>query len=224
MARTTSITKRALITKANQNVVIAAAVAAFVLIFALIAGRAMITQIAYQQRVIDAKKEALATAQADLEALGSLEQSYRQFVESDPNVLSGSVSGNGELDGDNARIVLDALPSKYDFPALTTSLEELILKQGMQIQDISGTDEEAQQSGQQVSANPEPVAMPFQVQANGSYGAAKDLVGAFLRSVRPFNILGMELSGSESSMTVTIDAETYYQPEKQLSITEETVE
>lgn len=222
MARTTSITKRALITKANQNVVIAAAAAAFVLIFALVAGRAMISQIAYQQRVIDAKKEALATALADLEALDSLEQSYKQFVGSDPNVLGGSVSGEGELDGDNARLVLDALPSKYDFPALTTSLEELILRQGMQILDISGTDEEAQQ--EQVSADPQPVAMPFQVQANGNYGATQDLVSAFLRSIRPFNIQSMELSGSESSMTVTIDAETFYQPEKQLSITEEAVE
>lgn len=222
MARTTSITKRALITKANRNVVIMAAAAAFVLIFAVVAGRAMISQIAYQQRVIDAKKEALAVAEADLEALDNLEQSYGQFVASDPNVLGGSISGNGELDGDNARIVLDALPSKYDFPALTTSLEELILQQGMKIQDISGTDQEAQQ--EQVSADPAPIAMPFQVQANGSYGAVQDLVGAFLRSIRPFNVQSMEIAGSESSMTVTIDAETFYQPEKELSITEETVE
>lgn len=224
MARTTALTKRTLIVKANRNIVIATSLAAFVLIFALVAGRAMLGQIAYQQRVIDAKKEALATAQADLEALDSLETSYRQFVAANPNVLSGNVTGEGELDGDNARIVLDSLPSKYDFPALTTSLEELITGQNMQIVGISGTDEEATQSEQQASPDPVPIEMPFQIQASGSYGSVQDLVQVLRRSVRPFQIQGLEIAGSESSMNITIDAQTYYQPEKNLKIETEVVE
>lgn len=223
MVRTTALTKRVLIDKANRNTVIVTSIAAFILIFALVSGRAMVSQIAYQQRVIDAKKEALATAQQDLEALDSLEASYTEFVTGDPNVLSGSIDGKGELDGDNARIVLDALPSKYDFPALTTSLEEIMTKQGMQILSISGTDEEVAQTDQG-GPNPAPVAMPFQAQASGSYGSVQDLVRAFQRSVRPFQIQTLEISGSESSMTVDINAKTYYQPEKTLSITEEVVE
>lgn len=223
MARTTAITKRTLIVKANRNIVVATSLAAFVLIFALVAGRAMVGQIAYQQRVIDAKKEALATAQADLEALDSLEASYRQFVASNPNVLGGNATGEGELDGDNARIVLDALPSKYDFPALTTSLEELIINQNLQIIGISGTDEEADQSDE-ASPDPVPIEMPFQVQATGSYGSVQDLIEVLRRSVRPFQIQTLEIAGSESSMTITIDAQTYYQPEKNLKIETEVVE
>lgn len=222
MARTTTLTKRVLIDKANRNTVLVTSLAAFVLIFALIAGRAMVSQISYQQRVIDAKKEALATAQQDLQALDSLEASYREFVAADPNVLSGSVSGKGELDGDNARIVLDALPSRYDFPALTTSLEEIITGESMQILGISGTDQEAEQVDQG-TPNPAPAPMPFQVQASGSYRTVQDLVSAFQRSIRPFKIQTLEISGGESSMNVSINASTFYQPEKTLSITEEVV-
>lgn len=224
MARTTTLTKRTLITKANRNMVIATGLAAFFLIFALVAGRAMISQIAYQQRVIDAKKDALSTAQADLEALDSLERSYTQFVSANPNVLGGARTGSGELDGDNARIVLDALPSRYDFPALTTSLEEIILGQNMQIVGITGTDEEATQGELQSSPTPEPIALPFQVQASGSYGSVQDLISAFRRSIRPFQIQTLEISGSESNMTVTIDAQTFFQPEKNLNITTEVVQ
>lgn len=223
MARTTAITKRTLITKANRNMVVATALAAFVLVFALVAGRAMVSQIAYQQRVISAKKEALATLQADIEAVNSLELSYRQFVAGNPNALGGAINGGGEQDGDNARIVLDALPSRYDFPALTASVEELVVGQNMQILGISGTDEEATQGEEQSSPNPSPVAMPFQVQASGSYGSVQDLIGAFRRSIRPFQIETLEIAGSESSMTVTINAQTFYQPEKNLTITEEVV-
>jgi hypothetical protein len=224
MARTTAITKRTLITKANRNMVVATGLAAFVLVFALVAGRAMVNQIAYQQRVISAKKEALATLRADLEAVDSLQLSYQQFVAENPNALGGAIDGEGEQDGDNARIVLDALPSRYDFPALTTSVEELVVGQGLQILGISGTDEEATQGEEGSSPNPAPVAMPFQVQASGSYGSVQDLISAFRRSIRPFQIETLEIAGSESSMTVTINAQTFYQPEKNLTITEEVVE
>lgn len=223
MARTTAFTKRVQIDKANRSTVIVTSIAAFVLIFAIVAGRAMISQIAYQQRVIDAKKEALATAQQDLQALDSLESAYNEFATADPNVLGGSADGEGELDGDNASIVLHALPSRYDFPALTSSLEELILSQGMQIVSISGTDEEATQSD--VSGpSPQPVAMPFQARASGSYGSVQDLISAFSRSIRPFQIQSMELSGGENNMTVSIDAKTFYQPEKTLTITEKEIQ
>lgn len=223
MARTTAFTKRVQIGKANRSTVVITSLAAFVLVFAIIAGRAMISQISYQQRVIDAKKEALSTAQQDLQALDSLKSAYAEFVEADPNVLGGSLDGEGELDGDNAGIVLDALPSRYDFPALTSSLEELILSQNMSIVSIGGTDEEVTQSDQ-AGPNPQPIPIPFQVRASGSYNSVQDLVDVFARSIRPFQIQSLELSGGEDSMTVSIDASTFFQPEKVLSITEEVIE
>jgi Tfp pilus assembly protein PilO len=223
MARTTAFTKRVQIGKANRSTVVITSLAAFVLVFAIIAGRGMVNQIAYQQRVIDAKKEALATAQQDLQALDSLQAAYVEFVEADPNVLGGSLDGEGELDGDNAGIVLDALPSRYDFPALTSSLEELILSQNMNIVSIGGTDEEVAQSDQ-AGPSPQPIAIPFQVRASGSYKSVQDLVNVFARSIRPFQIQNLELSGGEDSMTVSIDASTFFQPDKVLSITEEVIE
>lgn len=223
MARTTSFTKRTLISKASSRMVIATSVAAFVVVFALVAGKSLVSQLSYQNRVISAKKEALTQLQEDLAALGTLKSSYQQFVTENPNVLAGNLDGTGELDGDNAKIVLDSLPSKYDFPALTTSLEKLITSQGLQITGIAGTDEEVIQQDKQTSTEPAPIAMPFQVQVNGSYTSIQNLVGVFQRSVRPFQIQTMELSGDESSMVVSINAQTFYQPEKSLNIKSEVV-
>lgn len=223
MARTTSFTKRSLINKANSTMVIATALAAFVLVFALVAGKSLINQAAYQNRVIDAKKEALRQLNADLEARDSLEQSYKDFVDDDPNVLGGTVAGTSDRDGDNAKLVLDALPSKYDFPALTTSLEKIIVDQNLKILGISGTDQEAAQADKQTSPNPEPIPMPFQVQVGGSYASIQSLVDVFMRSIRPFQIQTIELFGDESSMTASITAQTYYQPEKSLEIKQEVV-
>jgi hypothetical protein len=224
MARTTSFTKRSLIGKANSTMVIATSIAAFVLVFALVAGKALFSQMAYQNRVISAKKDALTQIQADLNAVDSLKSSYRDFVREDPNVLAGNPKGSGPQDGDNAKIILDALPSKYDFPALTTSLEALITGQNLQIVGISGTDEEIIQKEKQTSTDPVPIAMPFQVQVTGSYTSVQSLTDVMLRSIRPFQIQTMEFSGDENSMVVNITAQSFYQPEKSLTIESEVVQ
>jgi hypothetical protein len=223
MARTTSFTKRSLISKANSTIVIATTVAAFVLVFTLVAGKSLLNQAAYQNRVIDAKKTALERLEADLEARDQLQEAYDDFVADDPNVLAGSPDGNGEQDGDNARIVLDALPSRYDFPALTTSLERLVTSQNLKIVSISGTDQEATEGAKSLSTNPTPVAMPFQVQVNGTYEGVQNLIDVFLRSIWPFQIQTIELTGDEGNMNARIEAQTFYQAQKDLKITTEVV-
>lgn len=204
--------------------VISTSVAAFILIFALIAGKSLLGQMSYQNKVIGVKKEALNQIEANLQAVDSLKESYGDFATDDPNVLGGSISGAGPQDGDNAKIVLDALPSRYDFPALTTSLEKLIIGQNLQILGISGTDEEATQALQQASAEPVPIPIPFEVQVSGSYPSTQSLIDVLLRSIRPFQIQSIELAGDESSMITSISAQTFYQPEKTLTIKEEVVQ
>lgn len=221
MARTTAFTKRSLISKANSTMVVATTAAAFVLVFALVAGKSLLSQMAYQNRVIDAKKTALKHLKDDLNARNSLEDSYNSFTDENPNVLGGNAknSESGGKDGDNAKLVLDALPSRYDFPALTTSLEKLINDQNLKIMSISGTDEEALQAANATSPNPQPIAMPFQIQVNGSYQSVQNLVDVMQRSIRPFQIQTLELSGDQSNMIARVAAQTYYQPEKNLNIT-----
>lgn len=224
MARTTSFTKRSLISKANSSMVIATSVAAFVLVFGLVAGKALLGQMSYQNKVIDAKKEALQQIEDNLKAVDSLNDSYREFVTDNPNVLGGNPDGTGPQDGDNAKLVLDALPSRYDFPALTTSLEALVTSQNLQIMSISGVDEEATQGVQQTTSEPTAIPMPFQLQVSGAYASIQSLTDVLLRSIRPFQIQSMEIAGDENSMITSITAQSFYQPEKTLTIEEEVVQ
>lgn len=224
MARAASFTKRALISKANSTIVVAAAVAAFIVIFAGVASKSLLSQATYQNKVISAKKKALATLKSDINAVDSLKDSYKSFVDTPQNVLGGNPVGTGDQDGDNAKIVLDALPSKYDFPALATSLEKLITSQGLTIQGITGTDEELAQSANQANAIPQPVPEPFQIRVAGSFDSIKNLVSVFERSIRPIQVLKVEFSSStQGTMNATIDAQTFYQPEKSLKIRTEVV-
>jgi hypothetical protein len=148
--------------------VTATSVAAFLVVFALVASNTLVGQMLYQNRVISAKKTAKTQLVSDLSARDSLVSSYKTFVNPTTNLIGGSSTGNGPKDGDNAQLVLDALPSQYDFPALATTLEKLLTADNLQIESITGTDEELTQQNTSSSTS-SPVTMPFQFEVSGSY-------------------------------------------------------
>lgn len=215
--------KRIQIDKANLVIVTATSIAVFVTMFSLVGVRAILSQRAYQSKVIAKKEVAKKQLDENVKAVESLVTSYKQFVSGTVNVIGGSVTGAGDRDGDNAKIVLDALPSKYDFPALTSSLEKLITDNGNKITLIQGTDDEVAQQANDSSSTPKPVEMPFEVSVEGNYANIQSLIGVFERSIRPFPIQSLSITGKDSQINLDIKALTYYQPEKNLNIAKEVV-
>lgn len=222
-AKTAVSTKRILIDKANLTIVIATSVAVFIAVFSLVGIRAIWNQRNYQAAVISKKEAAKKQLQANIEAVDSLVESYKQFVSGTANVIGGSTTGTGDRDGDNAKIVLDALPSKYDFPALASSLEKLIIDNGNQITAITGTDDEINQQTADASAGQQAVKIPFEATVAGNYESIQRLISVLEKSIRPFPINTITITGQDSQINMTIDASTYYQPEKSLSIRSEEV-
>jgi hypothetical protein len=222
MAETKQSEKRQLINKANSRIVAVTSGASFVVMFCLIGSYTLLGQLTYQNRVISAKKKALTQLQQDISSTKELVSRYQAFVTGPINVLGGNPAGAGGQDGDNAKIILDALPSKYDFPALVTSLEKIFKDQGVQIESIGGTDDQIAQADSS-SSTPQPVPVPFQFSVSGNYDEIKKVVTALERSIRPMQIQTMQLTGNEKKMTLTVSAQTYYQPEKNLKIRTEVV-
>ncbi len=175
MAGNTSL-KRIQINKANTTMVIAIAVAAFVFTFSLVAGRSLLNKRSYQSKVIAGKEAAVKQLEANITASNTLAESYKTFVSSNENVIGGNPKGTGDRDGDNAKIILDALPSQYDFPALTSSVEKVLSTNGFKITAITGTDDEVAQQKTPESSTPKPVDMPFEVSVTTNVAGIKNLL------------------------------------------------
>lgn len=210
--------KRALVDRTNSTVVILVSVATFLAIFSLIATKVLMNQAAYQSRVIKEKRIAVNQLKSDVKAIEKLQKSYDLFVGTPENVIGGKPIGNGPQDGDNAKIILDALPSNYDFPALTTSLDVLLSSQQVKILSITGTDDEVTQSANQSSGTPQAVPMPFQASFSGDYEKVQNMLIAAERSIRPIQLTTLDLTGKQDNLTVVLSAQTYYQPAKQFNI------
>ncbi len=201
------------IDKANSLILIAAAITTVIVVFSLVAANSLIKQMSYQNKVISMRSKANKQLGDNIKSVAALKTSYDAFENS-----SESVIGTADK---NSKIVLDSLPSKYDFPALATSLEGLITASGSSVQGITGTDNEALAS--QNSANPEAIEIPFSISSKGNFASAQQLVTNMQRSIRPFTITALTLSGSDTTLQAKITAKTYYQPEKRLEVEQKTV-
>jgi hypothetical protein len=216
--------KRVAISKANAQMVAVVSVAAFVTIFCLFAAKAILSQTQYQARVITAKTKAHKQLQENIDTYGQLASSYKKFDSASTNIIGGSKNGPGPNDGSNSKIVLDALPSSYDFPALTSSIEKILSDSGMKVTSITGTDDELNQQRNAASPTPQPVSMPFAFTVSGAnYNAVGQLITRLQQSIRPIQIDSIDLSGGINNMTLTVNAHTYYQPAKTVSITKQVV-
>lgn len=217
-------TKRLAIDKANAQIVAAVAVAAFISIFCLVASRAVFSQNVYQSRVTTAKEKAHKQLLKNIQAFDSLVSHYQTFDSSPSNVIGGTASGTGNNDGSNSKIILDALPPVYDFPALTSSLEKILGDHGLKVTSITGTDDQLNQQKNAASPTPQAVSLPFSFSVSGvSYTSVQQLIASLQSSIRPIVIDNLTISGGASNMTTTITAHTYYQPAKNLTITKKVV-
>ena len=224
MAQMHLSTKHLQISKANARMVMIVAIAAFVTTFSLVAGQSLIKTRSYQARVIAEKEKAVTQLKANQEAVASLASSYKAFIDQPENIIEGNPAGNGDRDGDNAKIVLDALPSKYDFPALTSSIEKMLADQNYRIESITGTDDEVAQKETNETGNPEPIEIPFEFGVTSGYSSVKNLLTVLENSIRPFEVVSLGFKGSDNEITLTVNAKTYYQPQKSLSITKKVIE
>ncbi len=214
--------KHIAIDKANAQTVAIVGVAAFITVLCLVASGTLVSQIQYQSRLSSTKSKALDTLTKNLKAYISLQSSYSDFVSGATNAIGGSTTGSADNDGSNAKIVLDALPSTYDFPALASSIEKIL--SSYKVSSISGTDDQLTQQANTTSTNPVPIAIPFTFSVTGvAYDSAQSLMNLLQSSIRPIQIDSMTAIASGSGLQITVNAHTYFQPSKNLSIIKQVV-
>lgn len=217
-------TKRIAIDKARAQMVAIVAVAVFVAVFCLVASKAVFSQNRYQARVISAKEKAHKQLKTNIDTFSDLQTAYNAFNSASTNVIGGNAKGTGDNDGPNSKIILDALPPTYDFPALVSSIEKVLTDSGLQVSSISGTDDQLNQQNNTSSPDPQPVSIPFSFTvSNANYTSIGQLLFTLQHSIRPVAIDKLDISGGQNSMTATINAHTYYQPIKTIGITKKVV-
>ncbi len=197
--------KRFLIQQANSHIFITLIVSSIVVSAGLVTSKILWDQRSYQARVIAAQEKARDQLIANIANAAELQKSYSALEASDVK----------------AELVLDALPSKYDFPALASSMEKVVGASGLTLASFGGTDDV--QSAVPSTNTPTPLEIPFTLNVQGTYSAIQGLVKSLDRSIRPFRVDSMTLSGTNSDMQAILNITTFYQPSTSLEIGTEVI-
>ena len=191
--------------KTKSRVVTHLAIATFLLVFGLLASKKLLSLYVYQGRVIDTQKTSIANIISDQKVADNVVTAYKSFVNQPINIIGGTSTGTGSTSGNNAKIILDALPQTYDFPATIASMQQLISVPGLIINSLTGTDDI---SAAVQSAQPTPIPISFSV--SGPYATIQTLFNTLNKSVSPIDILSVQISGTDAYLTAAFSAQTYY--------------
>lgn len=203
--------KHAIIDRTNSKMLVAVGIATFLFVFSVFASRALISQSLYHGRVIREKELALRLLKDNEKTVVALKESYDKFESAEKNILGGNPTGTGELDGTNAKIVLDALPSKYDFPALSSSLEKILRDGGYEIGSIGGIEDSAlAESSTTASGTVAPVEMPYQFTVNADTEGIKRLLKTLESSIRPIYVDSIQVQSGDTVLQAQVTLRTFF--------------
>jgi hypothetical protein len=191
--------------KAKSSVMTNLAIAMFLVVFGLVASKKLLGLYVYQNRVINTQKSSIANIVNDQKVASNVVVAYKNFVSQQINIIGGTSTGTGSTSGNNAKIILDALPQTYDFPATISSVQALLTVPGIIVNSLTGTD-----SSTIVAQSAQPVPIPLSFSVSGSYANIQSLLSVLNRSVTPIDILSVDISGTDVYLTASITAQTYY--------------
>lgn len=214
------------IDKNQSTIILVIAIATIVTVFCLMSSRALLSKAAYQRKVINERQKSLTQLEKNIKDAQVFLGQYNNVFNGDSpkNIINGRNIKDPNAkppDGSNPRIVLNALPTTYDFPALVTSLAFILSSNNINAPSIVGLDSSVTIDSKP-SPNPQVVMIPVSISGTTTYAGAEKLIKDLERSIRPFDATKLSLSGSGATV-VNLDANTYFQPAKTLTVTQKEV-
>lgn len=202
--------------KSQKHLIILVSLSVIVTIFCLVSAKALLSYASYHRHELSAKRAVIKQLEANIATANTLESQYQSFNGINPNFIGGKNTTDPNTsppDGDNARLILDALPSKYDFPALISSVSKILTNNAVVSPGIAGSDLSAT-TVSTPNVSPSPVEIPLSINGLTSYAGAQNLIRDLERSIRPFNITTLDFGGTNSTISISAGLSTYFQPAK----------
>ncbi len=203
------ISKHVKIKNSSKIVYITIMVSAIVIAFSLAILNSLYGQWRFNERLHAEKERVLDKLETNLANAKSLKSSFAS-LEAAGEIIPGQ---NGRP---NSTVILDALPSRYDYPALATAMDVLAEESGVILDSFDGEDAETQA---EVSAvEPRPIEIEYTMSVTGSYDQINQFMQNIERSIRPISLSDVALSGKTTELRGAFSMITYYQPTVDLNV------
>lgn len=190
----------------NNFIIVSALITLVAVILSFVAGRALFGQIVLNSKVISKKSIAADQLQKNLENIPTLKANHAAL-------------------GPNAKLILDSLPDKQEYPAIVSTIETIAGLSSVKLKSVSPVVQAAS-----VSTNPStppsqtgPQQVPLTVTVEGTYENILKFFSNMELSSRPLKVVSISQQGPTASQQLKADAVTYWQAPADLSLKMETV-
>ena len=219
---------KSLVDKTSSSSVAMVIIATVIVVFCLVSAKALLAQGAYQRRVVNAKHDTVEQLKKNIDNSKSLVSSYDVFASSKTNALNGNGQAADNAlppDGSNNRIVLDALPTNYDFAALVSSLTVLLTANQIQEGSVIALDESANYTADKLTSTSPITIAGLQLGGKSPVNNIYSMLSSMEDSIRPLNVqkLDLTLDQTTNEYLATITLDTYFQPAKKVTVTNKVV-
>lgn len=211
-----AIRKRQEIAKANRMMFLWVAGASAVVGIAAVLTITLYNRLTFNQEVINEQAKTVTTLENNEKAAESLLENARVL-----NTNQSLQESRADSEHDTAlQVILEALPSTKNNAALGSSLQKSLLK-------VDGVTIDSLSVGETAEFT-EPIDGSSAIQFNFVAKAVDpnklfDLLKRLESSIRPIKILSLSLETGQTDTTLTVTAESYYQPPVSIDLGEKTL-
>lgn len=180
-------------------------------------------QFSFNNTVISKETTAVRTLKENTRAYSELKKNIDELV---ANSDLASVKTPQSID--NLQVITDSLATTSDSSTFAASLQNIIApRSGVSLESVTiPSDAEFDSVATTVTtedAEIKPEELIYQVEAIGNYQSIAAFLENLERTIRPVDIRNLELSGSDSMLRAQITLVTYYQPVKDIKISQKEI-
>ena len=213
-----AIRKRQKIYKANHNIFIVVAIAAFIAGVSLVGATFLIKEIVFNNKVLSEKNNTISALRQNNENVPKLEQDIK-VLKTNEALLSSKF----KADQDPLTVVLDALPAQVNSTALGSSLKEKLLSvQGVSIENLAVQNTDSEELVEESAAADNRISFTFKISSSG-INDLNLVLRNLERSIRVMHVDNFIIEQGEEKNWLTVEGHTYYEPMLQASLKSKTV-
>lgn len=223
-----ALRKRQQIAKANRTMFLWVAGVSVIVGFAAVGSIFLVQKLAFNQKVINEKNNTVSILTKNNKAVAELKDNIRLL---DTN--EGLNSVKAKSDDKALQVVLDALPADGNSLALGSSLQQKLIEgipgltlESLNMTPVAGVEVSSStnvQSATPVAGNKDKNKIVFKLAVSGDANALKQLLDRFEHSIRAIDVTNLVLEQTNGKLTMTIDANAFYEPERVIELTDKVV-
>ncbi len=226
-----ALRKRQQIAKANRMMFMWVAGVSAVVGIAAVGSVFLFQKAVFNEKVLAAKSETVSTLRDNNKAISELEDKIREMNTN--QALTDSMAPNQTQP---IRVVLDALPSDANSPALGASLQEKFLNdpalliESLVVESVDGVETQSADDVEDADASASEGAQTYEIPFSFSVSAdlsnvnaLRDVLQKLERSIRAVHITTLKLEAQPSRLLLSVEGKAFYHPAKTVDLKEKPV-